>query len=347
MNEIELRAQARPVGNLARMAILPMAAFLLAFSARINGQGHAEELPDAPSAMLANAGRASIAAEIRALDDEQQQSSQTPQQQPLPPYIAAPGAQTPPLTPEQQRNADQLASASLPPCPRQDSKSGRLPIIFLPQTSQGCQVQDQLQLIVEPGNVRPLTPTEKGILAARAVTEPFNLLTIAAFSGFSVAFDAHSVYGPGLKGWGRLAGYSMAEDIQGEFTGTFLLPVIFHEDPRYHRMPGRPVLRRVEHALIHTIVTQHDDGSLMLNYATLINYPLSAEISNLYVPGLPTNAPSTAKRVALGYATDPVGPLVAEFLPDFAKRVHVHIVFAQQILNRLALGSTTNANGAL
>ena len=77
----------------------------------------------------------------------------------------------------------------------------------------------------------------------------------------------------------------------------------------------------------------------MLNYATLINYPLSAEISNLYVPSLPTNAPSTFKRVALGYATDPVGPLVAEFLPDFAKRVHIHIVFAQQILNRIALGS--------
>jgi hypothetical protein len=26
-------------------------------------------------------------------------------------------------------------------------------------------------------------------------------------------------------------------------------------------------------------------------------------------------------------------------LPDFAKRVHVHIIFGQQILNRLALGS--------
>jgi hypothetical protein len=31
--------------------------------------------------------------------------------------------------------------------------------------------------------------------------------------------------------------------------------------------------------------------------------------------------------------------LVAEFLPDFAKRVHIHIVFAQQILNRIALGA--------
>jgi hypothetical protein len=203
-------------------------------------------------------------------------------------------------------------------------------------------------LIVEAGTVQPLTPTDKGILAVRAVTDPFNLLTIVVFSGVSVAANAHSDYGPGFRGWGRLMGYSLAEDIQSEFTGTYALPVIFHEDPRYHRMgASRTVGRRIEHALIHTVVSQHDDGRLMLNYATLINYPLSDEISNLYVPGLPTNAPSTAKRVVLGYATDPVGPLVAEFLPDFAKRVHIHIVFAQQILNRIAQGNTTGGNNPL
>ena len=239
-----------------------------------------------------------------------------------------------------------LASESLPPCPR---NTNPLPIIFLPETSsrEGCRQQDQLQTIVDSGNLRPLTPTEKGVLAIRAVTDPFNLLTIVAFSGISIAADSHSVYGAGVGGWGRLAGYSLAEDIQGEFTGTFLLPVIFHEDPRYHRLPGKPLKRRIEHALIHTIISQHDDGSLMLNYATLINYPLSAEISNLYVPGLPTNAPSTAKRIAIGYATDPVGPLVAEFLPDIAKRVHIHLVFAQQILNRIALGNNNAANAPL
>lgn len=184
-----------------------------------------------------------------------------------------------------------------------------------------------------------MTSRQKGTLALDAVIDPFNLLTIAAFSAISVAANAHSDYGPGLKGWGRLSGYSFVEDAQLEFTGVYLLPSIFHEDPRYHRMPGAPVKRRIEHALIHGFVSQHDDGALMPNYATLINYPLSDEISNLYVPGLGTNLPSTAKRVVLGYATEPVGPLLAEFLPDVAKRVHVHIIFAQQILNQLALGS--------
>jgi hypothetical protein len=38
---------------------------------------------------------------------------------------------------------------------------------------------------------------------------------------------------------------------------------------------------------------------------------------------------------------------VAEFLPDLAKRVHIHIVFAQQILNRIALGNNNAANSPL
>jgi hypothetical protein len=177
-----------------------------------------------------------------------------------------------------------------------------VPVVLLPATQPTCQ--EQLQLIVNTGYVKPLTSPQKGFLAVRAVIDPFNLLTIATFSGISVAADPHSVYGPGFGGWGRLAGYSLGEDIQGEFTGVYVIPSLVHEDPRYHRMPKASVRRRIAHALIHTLVSQHDDGSLMPNYATLINVPLSAEISNLYVPSIGTNAPDTAKRVLVGYSTD-------------------------------------------
>lgn len=346
-----------------RSAGIGLAAAILLSAPALQAQAPSASLPDSPGAILIAASLhrpasddSSEAAESSSAEffvqqsQTQTQSQAQTQTQPLPPLIAAPGTQTPPpprqLSHKDQQSADILFASTLPPCPQ---SARPLPIIFLPQTSNGqkCREQDQLQTIVDSGNLRPLTPAEKGVLAIRAVTDPFNLLTIVAFSGISIASDSHSVYGAGLGGWGRLAGYSLAEDIQGEFTGTFLLPVLFHEDPRYHRVPNKPILRRIEHALIHTVISQHDDGSLMVNYATLINYPLSAEISNLYVPGLPTNAPSTAKRVALGYATDPVGPLVAEFLPDLARRVHIHIVFAQQILNRIALGNNNAANSPL
>lgn len=344
------------------LVILTAACWLLTAPVDLHAQALAAELPDAPSALLVSgvvAGeRHAVVVEAQNVAPSAPENTpqNTPQQSPLNPQtppkpadssvIVAPAATTPgapaaPAAPQifvegSQVPSGQAGAAKLPPCPKHMHPK-HLPIIFLPATQPGCE--DQLQLIVDTGYVKPLSDKEKGVLAIRSVTDPFNLLTIAGFSAVLVAADAHTVYGPGFTGWGRLSGYSLAEDIQGTFTGVYLIPVLAHEDPRYHRMPRATIRRRIEHALIHTFVSQHDDGSLMPNYATLINYPLSAEISNLYVPDIGTNASSTAKRVLVGYATDPIGPLVAEFLPDVAKRIHIHVIFAQQILNAIALGS--------
>jgi hypothetical protein len=302
----------RPQGTSGVLRVLAAASLCLAIPGRLHSQSTVSGLPDAPSTRLLVSRNA---ANPLLLQGDAQRDAQTEPQSRSP---VSPQTPTP-----------------LPPCPK--GPKSHVPIIFLPSTQPSCE--DPLQLIVDTGRVSPLTSRQKAILATRDITDPFNLLTIGFFSAITVAANPHSAYGPGFAGWGRESGYSLAEVIQGEYTGTFLIPSLAHQDPRYHRMPGAPFSRRMEHALIHTVVSQHDDGSLMPNYATLINYPLSAVISNLYVPNTGTNLPSTTKRVLAGYATDPIGPLLAEFLPDFAKRVHIHVVFAQQILNHMATGS--------
>ena len=80
----------------------------------------------------------------------------------------------------------------------------------------------------------------------------------------------------------------------------------------------------------------------MLNYSTLLTYPISAEISNLYVPGVHGNGPSTVKRIVTGLASDPIDNLITEFLPDFAKRVHIRVVFVQQILTNVSAEGVRN-----
>ncbi len=181
-----------------------------------------------------------------------------------------------------------------------------------------------------------LTPSQKGYLAVRDVIDPFNILTIAANSAFTIGIDAHTAYGPGMRGFGRNVGYSFLQDATGEFIGTFLVCSLAREDPHYHRKPEARPARRLVHAMARTIIAQHDNGSLMPNIENFITYPASAEISNLYVPGVAVNAPSTAKRVMIGLATDPVNNIITEFLPDFAKHIHIRIVFVQQILNQVA-----------
>jgi hypothetical protein len=187
----------------------------------------------------------------------------------------------------------------------------------------------------------PLTPAQKAHLAARDVLDPFNILTITGNAAVTVAIDSHTAYGPGFHGFAYDTGVGFSQDVTGEFIGTFLVCSIFHEDPHYHREPDKPVLHRIVHAIDHTVIAQHDDGHTMPNFQNLITFPAAAEIGDLYVPGIATNLPSTVDRVIVGLATDPINNLITEFLPDVAKRIHVRIVFVQQILNQVAAPSGT------
>ena len=199
-------------------------------------------------------------------------------------------------------------------------------------------VENPYKRFLDNGKPIPLSPRQKGYLAFHDVIDPFNLLTIVANSAVTVAIDSHNAYGPGMKGFGRSIGYSFSQDATGEVIGTFGICSLLHEDPHYHRMPTGTPFNRVVHAISRTVIAQHDNGTPMLNYEVLLTYPASAEISNLYVPGVNGNGPSTVTRILIGLATDPINNLVTEFLPDFAKRFHIRVVFLQQIINQVASG---------
>jgi hypothetical protein len=276
-------------------------------------------LPNAPSALL------SIA------DDPQQQKM--PGAPTLPP--PCPISLRPSWIKTQSKPKPQPDPANkIPTSPGTNGVAASAPPAAAPLP---CTVEHPFRIVVDYEVRQPLTAQQKAYLALHDVTQPFNLLVIGAEAGIGVGANSHSAYGPGFKGFGRLYGYQLLQDAQGEFFGTFLIPALTHEDPRYRRMQHATVKRRILHALERTVIAQHDDGSPMPNYATLLTYPISAELSNLYVPGIQGNAPDTARRIAIGFATDPVSNLIAEFLPDFARRIHVRSVFVQQIVNNVAL----------
>jgi hypothetical protein len=184
--------------------------------------------------------------------------------------------------------------------------------------------------------VKPLTPKEKARLAARNVLDPFNAVTILGNAAVTIGFNSHTVYGPGMHGFAQLVGVSYTQDMTGEFVGTFLIPSIVRQDPHYHRMPYASIKRRILHAVVQVGWTQGDNGKGMPNYANILGFPIDAEISNLYVPGEETDLPSTARRVALGWALAPTDNFITEFLPDLARRIHVRVVLVQQIINQVA-----------
>jgi hypothetical protein len=184
--------------------------------------------------------------------------------------------------------------------------------------------------------VKPLTPLQKAHLAGRNLIDPFNLLTIGGEAAIGTAWNSHSIYGPGWKGYAKNVGVSFTQDMVGEFFGTFLIPSVSHEDPRYHRMPNASIPRRAFHTVEQVAWTLSDSGKGMPNYSNLVGFAAEAEVNNLYVPGQETNLPATAKRYATALATAPIDNVITEFLPDIARHIRVQVVLVQRIINQVA-----------
>jgi hypothetical protein len=181
------------------------------------------------------------------------------------------------------------------------------------------------------------SPEELGRIAIRGVTDPFNLLTIGGTSFLSVISDSHSLYGPGVKGWAKLSGVTLTEDMTGEFVGTFLIPSIDHQDPHYHRMPNASLKRRILHCAYQPFWTTSDTGKGMINYSTIAGSIIDEAVDVTYVPYQEVGWGPGAERVASGWISAPIGNYVTEFLPDVARHINFNVVFIQRIVNRVAL----------
>ncbi|TCK71997.1 hypothetical protein C7378_2628 [Acidipila rosea] len=183
----------------------------------------------------------------------------------------------------------------------------------------------------------PPTAREKFELAGRDTIDPFNLLTIVGTSAITAASNPHSVYGPGFEGWGKLSGVAFTQNATGEFFGTALIPSLMHQDPHYHRMPNASYRRRFFHAITQIAWTQGDHGAPMFNYATIVGSIAEEAVSDAYVPYRENGWSASGTRIGLALATDPIGNLITEFLPDLASHINFRVVFVQRIVNEITI----------
>ncbi len=201
-----------------------------------------------------------------------------------------------------------------------------------------CQPSaDVFDSYLKQNSIHIYSPAELGRIAIHGIIDPFNLLTIGGTSFLSIVSDSHTFYGPGVKGWAKLSGVTMTEDMTGEFVGTFLIPSIDHQDPHYHRMPNASLMRRILHAAYQPFWTTSDTGRGMVNYSTFVGSIINEAVDVTYVPYQKVGWGPGAERIASGWASDPIGNFVTEFMPDVASHINLNVVFIQRIINRVAL----------
>ena len=322
--------QRSPSAAIRAISVFLLSAGLLAQAQQLNrwpSNAVVDDLPDAPQPGItgSQAGRRTEIA-FASFDPALAASPQAAAQETRPgdPSISEPRGSQPTRSKRQHPEVPSVSS----PCFSDMTPAAPVEMTCAPGFSP-------YRRFIDATGPHPLTSRQKGIQAFRNTVDPFNFLTIAAESGLAVASDSHSAYGPGFAGYGRNFGVAYTEVAVGDFFGTFLIPSLAHQDPRYYRMPHASIQRRITHAVTEVVWGQSDTGQGMLNFANLGTTAIGDALGNLYIPGRQQGWGPGISRFATAIATDPIDNIVTEFLPDVARRVNVRIVLVQRIVNEV------------
>lgn len=176
------------------------------------------------------------------------------------------------------------------------------------------------ELATTPG---PLTSLQKFELFLDKSISPPQILSSAAGAGISEARGTLAGYGQGGEGFGKRFGSSMAGGASSHFFGTFLLPALLHEDPRYFVRLNGGFAARAGHALRRALVIRTDAGSETFNWPGTLG-PLAAEgLANTYLPDSERTVGKTFERYGIRIGFGAANNLLKEYWPTIFKRLRI------------------------
>src|SRR5579862_1494617 len=175
----------------------------------------------------------------------------------------------------------------------------------------------------ETGTYAPITSHQKLTIATKDTIDYPLFLLGAGFAGLAQLSDQHGDFGQGMKGFAHRYVTSYADQATGNYMTEGLLPILFHEDPRYFRRGTGPKWGRAGYAASRIFVTKTDSGRSMFNFSEVVGNGISAGISNAYYPG-ERSVNDNFQRLYVALATDAVSQILKEFWPDVKRKFFTH-----------------------
>jgi len=171
--------------------------------------------------------------------------------------------------------------------------------------------------------LKPLSSEQKFKLFLDQTIAPSTLVSAAATAGFRMVENTYPGYGPEWGGYGRRFGASMANSASTNFLGTYLIPSMLHQDPRYF-ISLRPSFRKkMEYALTRQVVTRTDDGRPTFNWSRIIGVIGAESIANIYLPAEERTAGKTFERSGVRFGIGIGVTLLKEYWPLIFKKLGV------------------------
>lgn len=165
----------------------------------------------------------------------------------------------------------------------------------------------------------PLSAGQKLALAADVSIAPSRFLSSATIAGINQATNSPSGYGQGGEGYGKRFGAAMAASASENMFGTFLLPTIFHQDPRYFPRPNLSFRQRVGYALRDVLVTRTDSGGQAFNVSGILGPLMAESLANSYLPEHEQTAGRTFQRGGIRIGLNAAANILREYWPTIFK----------------------------
>ncbi len=166
----------------------------------------------------------------------------------------------------------------------------------------------------------PLTNGEKFKLFVNQSISPAYLLAAGVSAAYGAARDNPEAYGEGWGAYGERYGAALARASSNSFFGTFLLPSLLHQDPRFFPQSHPSFWGSVKYSAKRLVITRTDSGHDTVNYSGLVGTLAAEGLANAYLPVSEQTAGKTFERFATDTGWRFASNMFKDYWPTFFHR---------------------------
>jgi len=170
-------------------------------------------------------------------------------------------------------------------------------------------------------STEPLTLQRKfGLFAGNSVSI-FTIVGAAMGAGINQARNTQTGYGQGAEGYFKRFGASMASAASNNFFGTFLLPSLLHQDPRFFVRDTGNIGDKVGYAASRIFITRSDRGGEAINWSGILGPLAGSALANTYLPDDSQGVGNTFSRWAISLGGTAASNVLREFWPSINRKL--------------------------
>jgi hypothetical protein len=161
----------------------------------------------------------------------------------------------------------------------------------------------------------PLSSGEKfGLFVNESISPPY-LISATLGATFNQAKNVPEGYGQGWNAYGDRLGEELARASSNAFFGSFVLPSLLHQDPRFFPQLHPTFWGSVRYSIERVFITRTDSGVDAFNISGVGGTAAAEALANSYLPASDRTAAKNASRFATDLAWKFAGNMFKNYWP--------------------------------